>query len=741
MADVAHPVFDYLDGGAAAGRDPGPGFQTSVVRVGVPRRRRRRHQPARHYLLCGPRRGPPARAGRGWPPPLGAKVAVVSGEPHTPGHHYRVVRLADAITRSAGPPPCSPSPRPPAPERRRAARRRRRDPLAHDVERRRRQILRQASVAGRACRVRPRRPDGRPRHSRRSTRSTASARMGLDRGRGPRHVHAVRRTAELRPTPASCTTAELAPRFGTSARSPTSCRTASTTTPSSGPASPSACAAGRRRRTVPHRLRLRLAHPPARLRRPRRAARRRDARPPAHATGRVPARPSTSTSSLMFDDLRDQVEWRDIVPISTTCPTSWRASTSTSPRSRSGTRSARRRASSSTSRPRWSTCPPSPRRRGRSAGRSTTGVTGFLADGPDEWRVDAREARRRPRPPPAAWPGRRARPCVFTYGPERRAQRIKAVLDQVLDNGSGGADAFAARGGPRAAAPAVAPPALAPVRTVFEHDRRRPSQVTVVGARLQLRRHGGRGARLGQGPDARGSRPHRRRGRLARRLAGGRDAPGPSRTPTASTACSCCRTSTTPGLACTRNRGFEEADTPYVLPLDADNVLLPECAARLLDELQPRARPSPTRTSASSGPTSTSRRQELVMGHTDYTPGRLAGDELHRRDGARAQVGLAAAGGYRLGLLGLGGLETLVLVRRGRPVRPAGPEDARPLPGPRRVDAAHGHPHRVTSSARPARPSPTCTRGSTPTRSAVATPCRVQPVAPSDPRAPVRATS
>jgi glycosyltransferase involved in cell wall biosynthesis len=36
------------------------------------------------------------------------------------------------------------------------------------------------------------------------------------------------------------------------------------------------------------------------------------------------------------------------------------------------------------------------------------------------------------------------------------------------------------------------------------------------------------------------------------------------------------------GLALTRNVGFANAETPYVLPLDADNRLLPDCAERLL---------------------------------------------------------------------------------------------------------------------------------------------------------------
>ena len=40
------------------------------------------------------------------------------------------------------------------------------------------------------------------------------------------------------------------------------------------------------------------------------------------------------------------------------------------------------------------------------------------------------------------------------------------------------------------------------------------------------------------------------------------------------------------GLGFCRNSAFNAADTPYVLPLDADNKLLPECCARLLTQIQ-----------------------------------------------------------------------------------------------------------------------------------------------------------
>jgi hypothetical protein len=40
------------------------------------------------------------------------------------------------------------------------------------------------------------------------------------------------------------------------------------------------------------------------------------------------------------------------------------------------------------------------------------------------------------------------------------------------------------------------------------------------------------------------------------------------------------------GLAYTRNAGFAAAETPFVLPLDADNRLLPECAEKCLEAIQ-----------------------------------------------------------------------------------------------------------------------------------------------------------
>ena len=40
------------------------------------------------------------------------------------------------------------------------------------------------------------------------------------------------------------------------------------------------------------------------------------------------------------------------------------------------------------------------------------------------------------------------------------------------------------------------------------------------------------------------------------------------------------------GLARTRNAGFAQAETPYVMPFDADNLLLPDCLARCLAAIE-----------------------------------------------------------------------------------------------------------------------------------------------------------
>ena len=105
------------------------------------------------------------------------------------------------------------------------------------------------------------------------------------------------------------------------------------------------------------------------------------------------------------------------------------------------------------------------------------------------------------------------------------------------------------------------------------------------------------------------------------------------------------------GLACTRNRGFEEAETPYVLPLDADNILLPDCAASLLEALEASGAAFAYPHIRQFGP-EVDPEQELVMGHTEYTAARLLAMNYIDAMALVRRSAWRAAGGYRLGLLG-----------------------------------------------------------------------------------------
>ena len=103
VAAGVHPLEHYFADGASEGRDPGPGFDSdwylatnADVRVaGV--------NPLGHFLTAGIHEG---RRPRPRPVPTVAAapraVVLVSGEPATPGHQYRVVRVADAVRRLGG---------------------------------------------------------------------------------------------------------------------------------------------------------------------------------------------------------------------------------------------------------------------------------------------------------------------------------------------------------------------------------------------------------------------------------------------------------------------------------------------------------------------------------------------------------------------------------------------------------------------------------------------------------------
>ena len=349
----------------------------------------------------------------------------------------------------------------------------------------------------------------------------------------------------------------------------------------------------------------------------------------------------------MFDDLRDQIEWRDIVPLADLPSELARLDVNLAPLEAGNpfceAKSDLKYFEAALVDVPTVASPTGPFRRA-----IDHGVTGFLADSEDECRsaleklvVDA-DLRRTV--------GRAAHDAVvFSHGPERRAQRIKAVLDQVLDHGANAADAFAVEV-TRREPPDPAPPALAPVRTAFERDRLRPSRVTVV---VPVYNYAGTVVEALDSVKAQTLED-------LDLIVVEDDSPDDSLAVVAAWAEENAERFNrilvlshvdNAGLACTRNRGFEEAETPYVLPLDADNILLPDCAASLLEALEASGAAFAYPHIRQFGP-EVDPEQELVMGHTEYTAARLLAMNYIDAMALVRRSAWRAAGGYRLGLLG-----------------------------------------------------------------------------------------
>jgi|GEM_PF-3438338 len=276
------------------------------------------------------------------------------------------------------------------------------------------------------------------------------------------------------------------------------------------------------------------------------------------------------------------------------------------------------------------------------------GVNGFLAHDGHAWTtvIDAlvgdADLRRRVADAARAdvrWP----------LGPLRRQQQVKAILDQVLGTHVG-ADAFALelQRANRAAGP---PPALAPWRTVAVHDRLRPARVTVVVpvhdyADVVVEALDSVAAQtlvdldLVVVDDASTDESLARveawmsahRERFARTVL--------------------VTHSANAGVACARNAGFALAETPFVLPLDADNALLPRSCERLLAAIGGGEGAFAYPRIVQFGDTTDLGSAGLARGYLPWEPQRLVGSN-HVDAMALVRVDAwATVGGYRNGLTG-----------------------------------------------------------------------------------------
>jgi glycosyltransferase involved in cell wall biosynthesis/GT2 family glycosyltransferase len=211
------------------------------------------------------------------------------------------------------------------------------------------------------------------------------------------------------------------------------------------------------------------------------------------------------------------------------------------------------------------------------------GETGLLADDPRSWTAALRglldDPARRARLGRAAY-----RDAAWAHGPHRRAELLGSLLDQALGDSRNAARAFALGIRRDCARPALRLPVPEP-ETRFEWDAGAASEVTVVVPLFNYGRYVAealesvRAQTLGDLDlvvidDASTDdslevalgwlTANARRFNRAALLANGVNS----------------------GLGPTRNAGVDRADTPFVLPLDADNRLLPEACRELLSAVR-----------------------------------------------------------------------------------------------------------------------------------------------------------
>jgi glycosyltransferase involved in cell wall biosynthesis len=264
------------------------------------------------------------------------------------------------------------------------------------------------------------------------------------------------------------------------------------------------------------------------------------------------------------------------------------------------------------------------------------GETGLLAASPEDWYralialVDSSGLRRRIAH--AAYLD-----VLWPYGPERRAERTLSLLQQ-MEGGAVGARAFTLELA-RESAPPRGRPSMPESETIFAADRLGEAAVTVI---VPLYNYAGFIVEALESVRAQtldvldlvvvddastddslavardwAERNHLRFNRVL-----------------------VLRNRANAGLAHTRNAGFDAAETPFVLPLDADNRLLPECCARTLAvaraELAAFAYPGIQYFGG----------MDHVIGTVPFAPMRLAGGNYIDAMALVSKAAWAAVGGY-----------------------------------------------------------------------------------------------
>lgn len=278
----------------------------------------------------------------------------------------------------------------------------------------------------------------------------------------------------------------------------------------------------------------------------------------------------------------------------------------------------------------------------------TNGLNGLLASGPDDW-VDALsllldDERVRSEMGRAAY-----RSVLWPYGPGRRAQQVRAVIEQLLGT-HGAAEAFELELLRADRKPDPEPP-LGDARIAFTADRLREARVTVVvpvhdyegvleEALESVREQTLDDLDLIIVDDAStdGSLEVAQRwlaqhaGRFNRALL--------------------LTHSRNTGVARTRNDGFDAAETPFVLPLDADNRLLLDACAQLLEALAGSAASFAYPRIRHFGEDTDLFSIDDVRGYLPYEPQRLVGSNYIDAMALIRKDAWAVVGGYREGLAG-----------------------------------------------------------------------------------------